>query len=116
MGHLITHAIIYLKLTHKVLVCNFPIGSRLQTKLDFSTRAMMWEASQPETHWLTKKTPQQPKRDNSAEGKGAAHSMAKLVQWLQSGGESPLPPLFQNRACGFPRTRLLSEVVVVTDT
>jgi len=24
------------------------------------------------------------------------------VNWLQSEGESPLLPLFQNRACGFP--------------
>jgi hypothetical protein len=38
------------------------------------------------------------------------------VKWLQSEGGSPLPPLFQNRACEFPSTRLLSEVVVVNNT
>jgi predicted MFS family arabinose efflux permease len=30
--------------------------------------------------------------------------------------ESPLTPLFQNRACGFPRTRLLSYCTLVMGT
>ena len=30
--------------------------------------------------------------------------------------ESPLSPLFQNRACGFPRTRLLSYCALVMGT
>ena len=41
---------------------------------------------------------------------------AQRIWWLQSESESPRSPLIQNRACGFPRTRLLSEAVVDNHT